>query len=190
VRRSSQPRRWPRWPCRCGRANTATRNQTARPRTVRSQPTPGLRGRPGAGNANSGVRGDGGAARAEHAGPATAHGPGSRTTSGIDESTGLTGMGMRGRKKRRREGLPDPVDGPGTGEANAPDLRVSVRDTGDAIATNGGVAVSIVYIDQSVRQEAPQAPVAWPHQVGAVPRTSPHPQRTPATLGRPKPKAA
>ena len=38
------------------------------------------------GDATSGVRGGGGAARAEHTGPATAHGPGSRATSGIDQS--------------------------------------------------------------------------------------------------------
>ena len=123
----------------------------------------------GGGDANSGVRSDGGAARAEHTGPATAQDPDSRATSGIDQSTGLTGMGMHGRENRRRGPSPDSVDRPGTGEANAPDLWASARDTGPAIATGGGVAISGVYIDQSVRQQAPRGPVAWPHQMGAVP---------------------
>ncbi|MFK8906949.1 tetratricopeptide repeat protein, partial [Streptomyces sp. YS-3] len=45
---------------------------------------------------------------------------------------------------------------------------VRLSRTGDAVAKNGGTAIS-GYVDRLTVQYAPREPVSWPHQVGVIP---------------------
>jgi hypothetical protein len=77
----------------------------------------------------------------------------------------------RRRRKDRRPGatgLPSSPGGAGDG-GNGDALRAVAKNTGAATAWDGGIANTGVWIDRSVRQEAPRLPAPWPHLVGNPP---------------------
>ncbi|WP_232839009.1 NB-ARC domain-containing protein [Streptomyces triticisoli] len=55
---------------------------------------------------------------------------------------------------------------PGSGPESPASVRLS--GTGDAVATNGGTAIS-GYVHTLTVQRAPREPASWPHQVGVIP---------------------
>ncbi|WP_217242194.1 tetratricopeptide repeat protein [Streptomyces sp. AC555_RSS877] len=59
--------------------------------------------------------------------------------------------------------------GPAPGTDDAPDAPVRLSRTGDATATEGGLAISGYVGTLTIQQRPPQEPVPWPHQVGLIP---------------------
>ena len=80
----------------------------------------------------------------------------------------------RRRHEDRRAGERTVATGPSCGPGSADDgagdgLRAVAANTGAATASVGGIANTGVWIDRSVRQEAPRQPAPWPHLVGNPP---------------------
>jgi NB-ARC domain len=77
----------------------------------------------------------------------------------------------RGRRPGERADTTDPSYSPrGADDGGDRDgLRAAAENTGAATAADGGIANTGVWIDRSVRQEAPRRPAPWPHLVGNPP---------------------
>ncbi|MFF4509062.1 NB-ARC domain-containing protein [Streptomyces sp. NPDC001401] len=79
-------------------------------------------------------------------------------------------MRWRFRRKERHRGAPvAPAGGPEAVDGDEDALRAVAKNTGAAITIGGGFANTGLWIDRSVRQEAPRRPARWPHIVGSPP---------------------
>jgi hypothetical protein len=77
----------------------------------------------------------------------------------------------KGRQPGERAQATDTSGGPGSADdcGDGDGLRAAAESTGVATASGGGIANAGVWIDRSVRQEAPRRPAPWPYLVGNPP---------------------